>query len=350
MNQEFSKPTLLLKNPKIHIILFAILVFFLALFYGVVDLDIFSIIMKYTHAPASFFSNTNDSFILFQVRAPRIFSALLAGACLAAGGVISQGLFRNELASPSILGTSAGAAFLASIAFYLGWAQSHFLAVAGSAFLGALFATFILLTLLAGVHYTRYSFYLLLGGFALSSFLGALSSFIVSFLMREQIQALAVMRWLLGSFNSSTLEQVQFALPLAILAFIFSLKISKALNILALGEDSAGNLSIDIKKLQIFSLLLIAFLTAIAAGLGGIIPFVGLIAPHLTRLILGPEHRQLLIYSSINGASLLVLADWLGRVVNPPYELQVGIITSLLGAPFFLLLIRRQLRRMQEVV
>ncbi|MBP9706012.1 MAG: iron ABC transporter permease [Oligoflexales bacterium] len=348
MRPESVLPTSILKSPQIYIVIFAILVFFLSLFYGVVDLDIFSIIMTDAKMTSYLFSNTNDSFILFQVRVPRIFSALLAGACLAAGGVLSQGLFRNELASPSILGTSAGAAFFASLAFYFAWAQSHFLAVAGSAFLGALLATFILLTLLTGVHYTRYSFYLLLGGFALSSFLGALSSFIVSFLMREQIQALAVMRWLLGSFNSSTLEQVQFALPLAILAFIFSLKISRALNILALGEDSAGNLSIDIKKLQVLSLLLIAFLTAIAAGLGGIIPFVGLVAPHLTRLILGPEHRQLLIYSSINGASLLVLADWFGRVVNPPYELQVGIITSLLGAPFFLLLIRRQLRQSRE--
>ena len=282
--------------------------------------------------------------ILWTIRLPRIFVALLAGAALAAAGTVSQGLFRNPLASPSVMGSEAGASLMAAIVFNAGAAYIHWLTLPLAAFAGALAATSALYAL-AGARRTRAGVFgtslatLLLAGFALNALFSASTSLFVSLLLEDQERAAAAMHWLLGGFAGKGFEHVTLILPPLALGLTLAWRLSPRLDGLQLGEEVASSLTIDLKKLQRHAFVVIALLVGAAAAVAGAVPFLGLIVPHWSRRFSGPHHRPLLLVSAINGGSLLVIADLLARILRAPRELEVGILTALLGAPFFLWLL-----------
>lgn len=279
--------------------------------------------------------------ILLSLRLPRALAAALAGGALAAAGVVSQGLFRNSLASPSVLGTEAGGSLAAVLVFYFGAQRFHWLMLPAGAFCGALLATAGIFRLARGQ--LRLSMEtLLLTGFALNALFAAMTSLVISLSLEDYQKAGAVLHWLLGGFASKGWEHVIMGVgPISIgLAALFVL--APRLDVLALGETVAASLSVDLIRLRRVSIAILAVLVGAAVAVGGAIPFVGLIVPHVTRKLVGPSHRQLIALSTVNGMTLVLVADLIARTIRAPIELEVGILTSLLGAPFFLFLLREK--------
>lgn len=276
--------------------------------------------------------------LLLNLRAPRILTALGAGAAVAVAGVLSQALFRNALATPSIIGTEAGACFgLAVSAITFGLYAGQDLVMV-STILGAAVATVMTLGLSSGEQsMTR----LLLGGFALNAFLAALTAMITSWLM-ESGQGLGVYHWLLGSFSARTWPQaIIMAMTLVVTTFA-ALQIAMRLDLLALGDDGAKSSGIRVGTLRKITFILMAILVGTSVSVGGALPFVGLVVPHFIRLQTGPQIRPLILNSALGGASLVVLADLIARTFRAPVETDVGLLTTLIGAPYFLWLLKRE--------
>ena len=272
--------------------------------------------------------------ILISIRLPRTLVAALCGAALAAAGVLSQGLFRNSLASPSILGTTAGASAAASAVFYFGVQSAAWFTVPVASVAGA-FATTIFILYVAGLRRLYSLEQLLLAGFAVNAFLSAITSLVVSLVLEDYQKFSALMYWLLGGLNARGWEHFQSGLVPTLVGLVLAYVLAAKLNVLALGEEVAQTLSIDMRKLKLQTVATISLLVGTAVSIAGAITFVGLIVPHLTRLLVGAEHKRLLVLSTINGMSLVMLADLVARTARPPTELQVGVIIALLGAPFF---------------
>lgn len=280
--------------------------------------------------------------IIFSIRLPRIVVAALAGAALSAAGVISQGLFRNSLASPSVLGSEAGAALAAASVFYLGAAYLHWLLLPAAAFAGALAATSALFVIARRQGPSTPLATLLLAGFALNALLAAFTSLFLSLLLEDVQKSAAAMHWLLGGFGAKGWEHASMMLPPLALGFALAARLAARLDVLALGEEVAASLSVALPDLRRGAFAAIALLVGAAASVSGAVPFVGLIVPHATRRLAGPRHGPLLALSALNGATLMLVADLAARTVRAPRELEVGILTSLLGAPFFLWLLSRK--------
>jgi iron complex transport system permease protein len=265
------------------------------------------------------------------------------GAALASAGVLSQGLFRNPLADPSVLGATSGGSAGAALMFYFGAAGLQWFSLPLAAFTGALLATgFILHLSSRRFAWTMES--LLLAGFAINALFGALTSLVVSLVLEDYQTAPAIMYWLLGGLNARGWEHVAMVFVPLVVALSVAYVVAARLDVLALGEDVARTLSVNVRRLKRASIVVIALLVGVAVSVAGAIPFVGLVVPHLTRLICGPSHRRLVLVSAINGVTLVVLADLAARTLRAPAELQVGVLIALLGAPFFLWLLisRRQ--------
>ncbi len=278
--------------------------------------------------------------VLLEIRLPRVAAAALCGGSLAAAGVLSQGLFRNSLAGPSVLGTEAGGSFAAVAMFYAGGMYQHWLLLPAAAFMGALGATLFVLRL-ATRPVVVPVVTLLLAGFTLNAVFGALTSLVVSLSLDDYQKSGAVLRWLLGGFSGKGWEHVAIGTVPLVVGGWTAWVLAPRLDVLALGADIAATLSIDQRTLRRATVLALALLVGGAIAAGGALPFVGLIVPHATRLVAGPAHRRLLGLSLMNGMSLAMLADVVARTVRAPAELEVGILTSLLGAPFFLWLLLR---------
>lgn len=285
-----------------------------------------------------------DRYIVMNLRLPRVFLAGIVGASLALAGAAMQGLFRNPMASPSIIGLSAGAAFGASLAIVLGvsWVSGAF-AIPAMAFV----FSFVTLFLVYAVSRNRSGYVpvetLLLAGIAI----GALFSALVSALQYFSGDKLSgVVFWLMGGLNNATWEQVLISIPPVILGSAVIMVLARDLNAMMVGEEQAGNLGINVNQTRILLLLASSLITAIAVSVSGIIGFVGLIIPHTIRILVGPDHRVLLPASILGGALFMILTDTLARTVISPAELPVGIITSLLGAPFFIYLLMSRKRSM----
>ena len=273
--------------------------------------------------------------VLFELRLPRTLLAALCGGALAAAGVISQGLFRNALASPSILGTSAGGGLFAVLAFYLLPVVSHWFALPLFAFAGALLASAVVLSCARNVSVER----LLLIGFALNTFFAAVTSLYVYLALEEFHKVSAIMNWLLGGFSGRSWQHIQLMLlPLGI-GLVFACRIGIRLDILSLGEEVASSMSIDTRKLRYHAILSIALLVGASVAVAGALPFIGLMIPHLARMWHGASHRNLLIKSALYGSSFVLVIDSLTREVSGAYELNVGIVTALVGGMFFLALL-----------
>ncbi len=287
--------------------------------------------------------------IVWNLRLPRVVFAIVVGAALAASGVAMQGVFQNPLADPYLMGVASGAAFGATIAIFLsssaaaGFATGIFTAqAAGSsvvplfAFFGALFAVGLTLLLTGSRHSSGSTF--ILSGVVIGSIITAITTYIQ---LADADRLRAVFSWTLGNLALAGWAEILVVLPVAVLGFILLLLLAKPLDALQLGEDTAQTLGIRVHWLKLAVIIAAALMTAAAVSFAGIIGFVGLVAPHMMRQLCGAAHRPLLIAAALAGSSLLVLSDLGARVLIRPQELPVGIVTTFLGAPFFLWLMRQ---------
>lgn len=280
--------------------------------------------------------------IIWQIRLPRVLGAGIVGAGLASAGVVFQGLLRNPMADPYLLGTSGGAALAATIAFAIPFSLGFitFGLVPIAAFFGALIAVLIVYRLAHVGMYTPITT-LLLAGFAVSSMLGALMSALM-LLSRGTLER--VVLWTLGGVSASGWGMLVTVTPLILLGSAIAFLLSNDLNAFLLGEEQAAALGVNVERKKFLLLCVGALMTGAAVALSGLVGFVGLIVPHFARIILGPNHRLLLPASFLSGAIFLMLADLLARTILVPQEIPLGVVTALVGAPFFILLLRRAKR------
>jgi iron complex transport system permease protein len=298
------------------------------------------------HGPVTW--SPQDEAILLTFRLPRAVAAACVGAALATSGALFQGLLRNPLADPYVVGSSGGAALGAVLGMLVGGkiAFLGFGLVPLGAFLGAVTATLLVISL-AGVGGRLPVVSVLLAGFVVSSLLAYAVSLLLVISDRLQLALPQVYAWLLGGVSVTGWGQVAVIGPLVVGSVVASLGLARPLNAFSLGEEGAARLGVDVERSKLFILLGGALLTAAAVSVSGLVGFVGLIVPHLVRLTSGPDHRLLLPASALGGAVFLVLADLLARTVLSPNELPLGILTAFLGGPFFLWLLRRTRKEYQ---
>ncbi len=278
--------------------------------------------------------------VIVDIRLPRVVLAALVGACLASAGVLYQALFRNPLADPYILGMSAGAGLGAVIAltFTASATALRFGVVPAGAFLGAVL-TIVLVVKLASLRGVLDVTSLLLAGVAISYVLAALTSFIMVF-FRESMSS--VVFWMMGGLTAASWPYVWMVTPMLLIGIAWPLLSTRELNLMLLGEERAAELGVNVERFKRLILAAGSVLVAAAVSVSGLIGFVGLMTPHMVRLLLGPDHRVLLPASAILGATVMVFADLAARTVLAPVEIPVGIVTALVGGPFFVwLLVRR---------
>lgn len=284
----------------------------------------------------------SEELILLRVRLPRVLTAGVIGAALSVAGVLFQGLFRNPMAEPYVLGTSGGAALGAAFGIFLFPHSSilGFSAAASLAFVGSII-TIVCVYGLARVGGKTPTVPLLLAGLAISVVLSEASSALVY--LRDEISwnARSLALWLHGSIAAVSWSQLLIASCMLLVGGLLSIPLRTALNALALGEDYAQQLGVRVEFARAAIIVVASLLTSSAVLLGGVIGFVGLLVPHVVRLIIGPEHGRLLLFSALAGASYLIIADAFARTVIAPSELPVGILTALLGGPLLLYLLRR---------
>jgi len=279
---------------------------------------------------------------LWVVRFPRIVMGLAVGAALAVAGAVMQAIFGNPLAEPGVVGVSSGAALGASAAIVFGVTALGSWSIALFAFAGGLLAT-LLVYFVSRANGRTEVVTLLLTGIAINAFAGAGLAFLLfvgDTASREQ-----VVFWQLGSLNGSLWNEVLIVAVVTVAGLITALLLSRRYDLLALGERNARHLGVNVEALRIGSIVLVALLTGVAVAFCGIIAFVGLVIPHLIRMIIGPGHRYLILASAVGGGALLTLADLLARTIVSGADLPIGMLTSLIGGPFFFYLLYRQRKR-----
>lgn len=338
----------MLKNNKyLFPVLTALLVITMlcAIAFGAVSIlpaEMFSSIKHFLQGkePASIYEG-----VFIQLRLPRVLLCAITGAILAVSGVLMQGLFRNPIVEPGLAGTSAGAAFGASVVFVLAAGMNKTfkeytgpLLVPFFAFAGGLLATFTVYSLAKNTK--RVSIIsLLLIGIAVNA-VGLSGTGFMSYIARDP-QARSITFWNLGTFSGASWLQVFIVGAVAAICFLIALRYSKQLNALLLGEEEAGYLGVDADKLKRRIMILNTAMVSVATAFVGVISFMGLIVPHLLRLLMGSDNKRLLPASMLAGAMLLTLADMGARLLLAPAEIPIGIITSLVGAPIFIFLLKR---------
>lgn len=286
-------------------------------------------------------STVNEA-IIMQIRLPRILAGALVGAGLAAAGVMYQGVFKNPMADSYLLGASAGASFAYTLAaIYGGTLALTFFGLGVYqivAFVGAIVTVF-------GVYFISRTgnkvpiTTLLLSGVVVNVFILALQTV---FELRSGKALLGIVAWIAGGFSNITWTSVYSVLPFMIVGIVVGYFFTKDLNMLSMGDETAENLGVNPERVRQILLLLSSLMTAAAVSISGVIGFVGLIIPHLTRLLIGPDHRILLPTSAIVGAIFLIICDSIARVATGASELPVGVITALAGTPFFIYLLRKR--------
>tara|TARA_R110002020_G_scaffold475881_3_gene713580 strand:+ start:8301 stop:9341 length:1041 start_codon:yes stop_codon:yes gene_type:complete len=287
----------------------------------------------------------NDSIVestLWVVRFPRIAMALVVGAALAVAGAVMQAIFGNPLAEPGVVGVSSGAALGAATAIVVGVAALGDSAIALFAFVGGLLAT-LLVYFVSRANGRTEVVTLLLTGIAVNAFAGAGLAFLLFVAdsgSREQI-----VFWQLGSLNGSRWSEVLIVTLVTAVGLTAAIVLARPYDLLALGERNARHLGVNVERLRIVSIIIVALLTGVAVAFCGIIAFVGLVVPHAMRMVIGPAHRSLIVASAVGGGVLLVLSDLLARSVVAGGDLPIGLLTSLVGGPFFFYLLFRQRRQ-----
>ena len=293
------------------------------------------------HIPLASFaiSDLTNVLIVDQVRLPRVLLAVLVGFALAACGTVMQGLFRNPLADPYLLGIASGATAGAAIVIASRLDSLPFMLPMG-AFLGGLLVIFIVYQLSRTALGRSDNLILILAGVALAALFSAISSFLLFVANNEETRRIVF--WVLGGLGGAQWSQVQPLFWIIVLGMSLLMLFARDLNALVLGEEMATHLGIDSRHLKKILLGVATLMTAAAVAVAGTIGFVGLVVPHALRWLVGPDHRVLLPAAGLSGAILLLACDTAARTVLQPAELPVGIITALLGAPFFLFLLRKQ--------
>jgi iron complex transport system permease protein len=283
--------------------------------------------------------------ILFDLRIPRVLLAAVVGAALAGSGAVFQALFRNPMADPAIIGVSSGAALGAIAAILLGGGVlAGGIVVSVAAFAGALAVAFLVYRL-ARIGPAVQVATLLLAGIAVAAVISAVISLVMSF-AGQQIRSIYF--WLLGGLGTRGWDALAASAPLVGLGVVLALLALRDLNLMALGEERAAQLGVEIERFKRLTLATGALLAAAAVSVAGVIGFVGLMTPHILRLVLGADHRRLVPASLLGGAAFMVLADLAARTLLAPEEIPVGAVTALLGGPFFLYLLRRERRAAGE--
>jgi ABC-type Fe3+-siderophore transport system permease subunit len=287
------------------------------------------------------FDDNIDAQIFFVARLPRVMAGAMVGSALAASGVIFQALLRNALATPFTLGVSAGAALGAILAltFDLPSGIAGFSAVPIASFAGALGAVAIVYALARARRQGLSTNVLLLAGVTLNSFFSALIIF-VQFLA-DQTQTFRTVRWLMGDLDVSSYAPMIAAIPPIALSFAAFAVLPRSLNLLSISDESAASRGVDVHRTQRLAFLSASLATGAAVSLGGPVGFIGIVVPHLVRLLVGADHRLVLPASALGGAAFLVACDTISRTALSPLEIPVGVLTAIIGGPFFLWLLIR---------
>jgi iron complex transport system permease protein len=289
-----------------------------------------------------------DAVIIWDVRLPRTALGLVVGAATAVAGAVMQGLFRNPIADPGIIGVSSGAALAAALWFVVGGGlvaalppMLSALGLPAAAFVGGLLVTLLLQIIARGGGRTSVAT-LVLAGIAVSTFAGAGIGILVFIATDEQLRAFTF--WTMGSLGGATFQRVFIVLPFAGLFVLLAPALARALDALALGEAEAFHLGIDVELTKRVALAGVAAAVGASVAVSGIVGFVGLAVPHLVRLSIGPAHRPLLVVTPLAGAALLVITDVIARTIAQPAEIPLGVVTALFGAPFMLWLLLQRRR------
>ncbi|MCP3742037.1 FecCD family ABC transporter permease [Rossellomorea sp. BNER] len=282
-----------------------------------------------------------QTIIIWDIRFPRIVLASIVGAALSICGAAIQALVKNSIADPYILGVSSGASVGAASVILLGaFSVLGVYAVSLAAFLGAIFAVMIVF-LLARVNGRLSVIRLLLAGIAISMVLSAMTNFMLM-MSKQQGGIQAVMHWMLGSLAGAKWSNLAIPFFSLLLVFILLLMNYRQLNALLLGEETAATLGVDLDRFRIFIILFVSLLTGVVVAVSGSIGFVGLIIPHIVRMMVGSNYKLVLPISALIGAIFLVWADMAARIVLAPEEMPIGIITAICGSPFFIWMLRRK--------
>lgn len=341
------------KERRSYFVLFAlfILLIFIVLIsadIGAVEISqkqIFAIILKKIGINFSADFTIQQESTLFEIRLPRIALGALVGAALGISGAAMQGLFRNPLADPSLIGISSGAALAATFVVIVGDIVSismppdiQLFIFPIAAFIGAIVTTIIIYRLSTIAGQTAVAT-LLLAGIAINALAQAFSGFLTFYATDTQIRSLTF--WKLGSLGGGNWNTVLVIAPFVLIPILFFSRLARPLNALLLGEAEAGHLGFDIERVKKSVIVLVALSVGASVAFTGLIAFVGLVVPHLLRLLIGPDHRLLLPGSAILGACLLLAADFAARTLVSPAEMPIGVLTAIVGAPFFLWLLLR---------
>ncbi|MFN2340691.1 MAG: FecCD family ABC transporter permease [Halanaerobium sp.] len=327
------------KNIVIYLtaVLFSLLLIFLAMFIGSSQIDPADITAYVINSESV---SASTAIIIGEIRMPRIILAVIVGAGLAVAGSVFQAIIRNPMVDPYIIGISAGAGTGVMLALFLGIEIAIFNlnSLPAFAFLGAVATVFVVYQL-ARVGNKLPVLTFLLAGVAVSFILNSLMSFLMV-LRTENLQQLIY--WLMGSLAGTAWADIKMILPYFLTALILIIFYLKDLNILLLGEESAAHLGLNVERTKIILLGAASLMTASVVSVSGSIGFIGLVVPHIARMIIGPDHRRLIPLAALFGASFLLIADTAARTLMAPMELPVGIITALAGGPYFIYLLRNK--------
>ena len=338
MNESLTPKKLLIRTAVALALLAAVMMICCLL--GTEDVSLKAVFKDLGNVEAT----SPDHLIFMRVRLPRVILAAIVGAALACAGVIFQALLRNPLADPYILGISSGAGLGTIIAVISGfswtlWGRSP---VAVFAFIGAM-ATVWLVWMIGRLTRKNHVTGLLLAGVVISAFFSAMIMFLTSISRSKEVYA--TIFWLMGNIAEEDYLVLWFSSGCVLTGIIALFYISPQLNVISFGEGDARTIGINIGRIQTIAFAIAAAITAVAVSLSGLIGFIGLIVPHAIRLVFGPDHRQLLPLSAIFGALFLVIADTVARIIVAPAQLPVGVVTAMIGGPFFLVLLIKYTRR-----
>lgn len=338
MNEGFKLKGMLTSGKVISVTLIMcallVVVIVLSLVLGTADISFEHIIGMIT---GSLPQDDPARLIIFKIRLPRILLAGLVGFALSLGGVTFQAILRNPLADPFILGVSSGSAFGAVLAITFGLSFS--LGVPVMSFIGALLTIYLVMTLGARKMGMESST-ILLTGVIINAFFTAIIMFFISTSADDRLHTMLF--WLYGDLSQSQYTQLLIILPFIMLAAVLLFSYAKDLNIITTGDEIASQLGVDVERTKKIALLTVSLIMGLVVAFSGLIGFVGLIVPHLARMAFRSDHRMLIPSASIGGAIFLIVADTIARTILSPSELPVGVITAFLGAPFFLILLRRR--------
>jgi cobalamin transport system permease protein len=288
-----------------------------------------------------------DEAIVWLIRVPRVLVAAIVGAGLATAGALMQGLFRNPLAEPSLMGVGPGAVLGAVAMFVTGWGAVSVVAVPLAA-IGAALAALLLVYGIATRGGSTPVTTLLLAGIAVGAFMTAISSLLISINIVTWQVAQEVVFWMMGGLDSRTWAHVGISAPFVLVGLTVAMLQAPTLDLLLLGEESAAALGVEVEAAKRLLVATSAILTGASVAVAGLVGFVGLVVPHAVRLLLGPAHRTLLPASALTGAAFVILCDLAARLVRPPAEIRLGVVSAMCGAPLFLMLLIRRLREAHE--